>query len=78
MRTTVDIKPEHRNALLALAVRRGKRFSSVLTEAIEQYLNDERMQVRRRKELLSLAGVLSAKEAMSLRRAVTSLRENWS
>ncbi|MGA8490212.1 MAG: hypothetical protein WB711_07305 [Terriglobales bacterium] len=78
VRTTVEIKPEHRSALLALAARRGEKgFSSVLAEAIEEYLDEERTRVQRRKELLSLAGSLSAEEAKSLRRTVTDLRENW-
>ena len=43
MRTIVDIKPEHRDALLALAARRGQKgFSLVLAEAIEEYLDEER------------------------------------
>jgi hypothetical protein len=76
MRTTVDIKPEHRDALLAIAARRGeKTFSSVLAEAIERYLNEEK--TRRRKGLLSLAGSLSTKEVRRLRRTAASLRENW-
>ena len=42
MRTTVEIKPEHRSALLALAARRGyKGFSAVLEKAIEIYLANE-------------------------------------
>jgi hypothetical protein len=78
MRTTVEMKPEHRSALLALAARRGEKgFFSVLAEAIEEYLDEEKTRVRRRNELLSLAGVLSAKEAMSLRGATIFLRENW-
>ncbi len=78
MRTTVEMKPQHRSALLALAARRGEKgFSSVLAEAIEEYLNEERTRVQRRKEVLSLAGSLSAGEAKSLRSTATSLRENW-
>jgi predicted DNA-binding protein len=78
MRTTVEMKPEHRSALLALAARRGEKgFSSVLAEAIEEYLDEEKTRVQRRKELLSLAGSLSAEEAKRLRRAAASLRENW-
>ena len=78
MRTTVDIKPEHRDALLAVAARRGeKSFSRVLAEAIEEYLNKERTRVQRRKELLSLAGSVSAEEARSPRRTAASLRGNW-
>jgi hypothetical protein len=78
MRTTVEMKPEHRSALLALAARRGEKgFSSVLGEAIEEYLKEEKTRVQRRKELLSLAGSLSADEAKALRNTATSLRENW-
>ena len=78
MRTTVEMKPQHRSALLALAARRGEKgFSSVLAEAIEEYLDEERTRVLRRKELLSLAGSLSAEEAKSLRSTATSVRENW-
>jgi len=78
MRTTVEIKPEHRSALLALASRRGhKGFSSVLEEAIEQYLEGEQERERRRKALLALAGSLSAQEAAELRDATRALRESW-
>ena len=78
MRTTVEIKPQHRSALLALAARRGEKgFSSVLAEAIEEYLNEERTRVQRRKEVLSLAGSLSSDEAKILRSTTKSLRENW-
>lgn len=78
MRTTVEMKPQHRSALLALAARRGEKgFSSVLAEAIEGYLDEERARVQRRKEVLSLAGSLSSDEAKTLRSTTKSLRENW-
>jgi len=49
MRTTVDLKPEHRSALLTLAARRGEKgFSSVLSEMIEAYLAGECDRERRR------------------------------
>jgi hypothetical protein len=48
MRTTVEIKPEHRSALLALAARRGgKGFSAVLEEAIEGFLRTQGDRQRR-------------------------------
>jgi len=72
------MKPEHRSALQALAARRGEKgVSSVLAEAIEEYLDEEKTRVLRRKELLSLAGSLSADDAKALRNTATSLRENW-
>lgn len=78
MRTTVEMKPAHRSALLELAARRGEKgFSSVLAEAIEEYLDDEQTRAKRRKELLSLAGSLSAEDAKRLRATARSLRENW-
>jgi hypothetical protein len=78
VRTTVELKPEHRAALLALAARRGlKGFSSVLEEAISSYLDGELERERRRRELLSLAGSLPADEADELRRTTRELRESW-
>ena len=78
MRTTVEMKPEHRSALLALAARRGEKgLSSVLAEAIEEFLDGERTRVQRRKELSSLVGSLSPSDAKDLRSISTLLREGW-
>ncbi len=78
MRTTVEMKPEHRSALLALAARRGQKgFSAVLEEAIETYLQGEADREKRTRELLSLAGSLGGEDADELRRTVTELRESW-
>jgi len=72
------MKAEHRSALLALAARRGEKgFSSVLAEAIEEYLDGERLRAQRRKQLLALAGSLSVEEGRRLRRISESLREHW-
>jgi hypothetical protein len=78
MRTTVEMKPEHRSALLALASRRGQKgFSTVLGEAIEMFLQGEVEREKRRKTLLSLGGSLSKKEGDELRSTVRELRESW-
>ncbi len=78
VRTTVDIKPEHRSALLALASRRDEKgFSGVLGEAIESFLNREVEREKRRKTLLSLEGSLSKQEGDGLRQIATDLRESW-
>jgi predicted DNA-binding protein len=78
MRTTVEMKPEHRSALLALASRRGQKgFSVVLGEAIESFLQGEADREKRRQTLRSLGGGLSDKDAADLRRAVKELRESW-
>lgn len=78
MRTTVEMKPEHRSALLALASRRGQKgFSDVLGEAIESFLQGEAEREKRRKALLSLGGSLSKKDGDELRRTAKTLRESW-
>ena len=78
MRTTVDMKPEHRSALLALAARRGQKgFSLVLEEAIESYLANESEREKRRQTFLALAGSLSDEEAADLRRISREVRESW-
>jgi hypothetical protein len=78
MRTTVEMKPEHRSALLAMAARRGQKgFSLVLEEAIDHYLRGEAEREKRRQTILSLAGCISEEEAEELRRTVRQLRESW-
>lgn len=78
MRTTVEMKPEHRSALLSMASRRGQKgFSSVLEEAIDLYLRTEEDREKRRKTLLSSAGSLSPQSVEKLRRHVRKLREQW-
>ena len=72
------MKPEHRSALLSLAARRGEKgFSSVLAEAIEQYLQGEQTRAMRRRKLLDLGGSLSDEEAEGLRRVTQELRNHW-
>lgn len=78
MRTTVEMKPEHRAALLALAASRGlKGFSSVLEDAIESYLKGAEDRDLRRRDLLSLQGSLTESEADELRHTARELRESW-
>ncbi len=78
MRTTVEMKPEHRSALLALAARRGQKgFSAVLEEAIDSYLESQAAREKRLQTFLSLGGSLSEDDAQDLRRTVRRLRESW-
>lgn len=78
MRTTIEMKPEHRTALLSLASRRGQKgFSAVVAEAIESFLQGEVEREKRRQAVLSLGGSLSKKEGDNLRRTVRELRESW-
>ena len=78
MRTTVEIKTDHRSALLALAAKRGEKgFSNVLAEAIEEYLHGNAEKKRRIENFLALEGSLSIEEADELRRVTKELRESW-
>ena len=78
MRTTIEIKPEHRSRLLAIAARRGEKgFSSVVSEAVEAYLGSEAERERRRQKALHLRGVLNRAEAARLRKRTAALRATW-
>jgi hypothetical protein len=78
MRTTVDMKAEHRSALLAMASRRGQKgFSDVLGEAIEDFIKGEAGREKKRATIRSVAGSLTKKEAEELRLTMRELRESW-
>jgi predicted DNA-binding protein len=78
VRTTIEIKPEHRARLLALAARRGEKgFSSVIAEAVEVYLAGSTEQERFRKRALRLRGTLPHDEAQRLQQSSETLRGFW-
>jgi len=78
MRTTIEIRPEHRARLLKLAARRGhKGFSKIVEEALETYLKAQAAGIQARKRARLLQGTLSAKEARALRDATVEIRASW-
>ena len=78
MRTTIELKPEHRARLLALAARRGEKgFSSVIAEAVDAYLEGGAANSRTRRRALAMRGKLRREEAERLRQAVVRIREFW-
>ena len=78
MRTTIDLKPEHRARLLEIAARRGEKgFSSVIAEAIEAHLDQLAQNEDARRRALLLRGSLSRPDAEALRRSAKTLRESW-
>jgi hypothetical protein len=78
MRTTIEMKPEHRARLLKLAARRGARgFSELVSEALEAYLRAEADREAQRKRAVLLKGTLPSREARSLREATKTLRRSW-
>lgn len=78
MRTTIEIKDEHRARLLDLAARRGEKgFSKLVEEALEAYLRAESSAEHRRRGALALRGSLRPKDAEALRAAADALRSSW-
>lgn len=78
VRTTIEIKPEHRARLLELAACRGEKgFSSVIAEALESYLQGVSERERLRRRALRLRGTLPDAEAERFRRNTKALREFW-
>jgi metal-responsive CopG/Arc/MetJ family transcriptional regulator len=78
MRTTIEMKPEHRAKLLELAAHRGsKGFSELVSEALEAYLRAEADREAQRRRAVLLKGAMPAQEAKSLREAAEALRRSW-
>jgi hypothetical protein len=78
MRTTVEMKPEHRAALISIASERGEKgFSGVLAEVIDFYLRSQDDREKRKTRLLSLAGSISAEEGERMKQVAADLRKNW-
>ncbi len=78
MRVTVELKPEHRSLLLAMAARRGdKGFSGVLREALDAYLDAQTESEHRCRKALSLQGSLKLREAKKLRERAAAVRQDW-
>jgi hypothetical protein len=78
VRTTIELKDEHRAALLEIAARRRlKGFSTLVEDAVESYLKADAERKTRRRNALSLKGVLSRAEGERLRRNANALRRSW-
>jgi metal-responsive CopG/Arc/MetJ family transcriptional regulator len=78
VRTTIELKPEHRAKLLEVAARRGEKgFSTVIAEALQAYLENIAAKERLRRRALALRGSLPKAEADRLRRDAAELREHW-
>ncbi len=78
MRTTIEMKPEHRARLLEMAARRGEKgFSSLIAEAVDAYLKITADGDPARRRALSLRGTLRPREAARLRSTVVRIRDFW-
>jgi hypothetical protein len=78
MRTTIELKPEHRARLLEIAARRGEKgFSGIIAEAVDAHLEVLLANTEARRRAKLLRGRLSRKDADSLHRTTAALRESW-
>jgi predicted DNA-binding protein len=78
MRTTIELKPENRSRLIAIAAKRGEKgFSSILNEAVESYLGEETTRDKRRQRAIQLRGALKREEAAELQKSAAALRASW-
>jgi len=78
MRTTIEIRDEHRAKLLEMAARRGEKgFSSIVSEAIELLLAAQSALDEARGRALGLRGSLGEREANDLRKEASQLRAEW-
>src|SRR5271167_3479005 len=78
VRTTIEIKPEHRVRILELAASRGEKgFSTVIAEALELYLQAQSGRKDAVRRALALQGSMTAKEATSLLTRTRKIRATW-
>lgn len=78
MRTTIEMRDDHRAALLQLAAKRGEKgFSSIVAEAISAYLASVTATEERLRRAAQLRGSLSEDEADEMRASAARLREEW-
>jgi hypothetical protein len=78
MRTTIEMRDEHRAALLEIAARRQlKGFSELVEDAIASYLKADAARRARRRQALALKGSLSRAEGDRLHKEAAALRRSW-
>ena len=78
MRTTIEMKPEHRARVLELAASRGEKgFSAIVAEALELYLDAQRGRADAIQTALSLKGSINKTEASVLLAETRRARSNW-
>ena len=78
MRTTIEMKPEHRARILELAASRGEKgFSTLVTEALELYLESQKGRTNAIRSALALKGSMKAPEAAGLLTRAGKIRANW-
>jgi hypothetical protein len=78
MRTTIEMKPEHRIRILELAATRGEKgFSAVVADALELYLDAHKTRANALKAALTLKGSMTPKDSSDLLAQTRKIRATW-
>ena len=78
MRTTIEMKPEHRARVMKLAASRGEKgFSAVVAEALEFYFESQESRKDAIRNALSLKGSMRQTDAAELLAQTREIRANW-
>jgi predicted transcriptional regulator len=78
MRTTIELTDEQRAELVRLAAaRRLKGFSSIIQEAVDEYLKRQGGRGREIATALTMKGSLAGKEADEFVERVNRMRDDW-
>jgi hypothetical protein len=78
VRTTIEIRDDHRAKLLEIAARRGEKgFSAIVAEALELFLRAQEERDGLRRLALEMRGSLDHDESESLRRDTERIRTSW-
>ena len=78
MRTTIELTDEQRAELLKIAGDRGiKGFSSIVQEALDEYLQRQMHKKQALETALSLRGCLKGKDADDFEERTKSIRGLW-
>lgn len=78
MRTTVEIRDDHRARLLELAARRGEKgFSRIVEEALDRYLASTSGREERVRRALGAIGSLDEEAARRLEESAERIRATW-
>lgn len=78
MRTTIELSDTQRAQLLKLAAERGEKgFSTLVQEAIDQYLEAEAHRRERVEKALAVLGTLDESAADALEASTQAVRARW-
>lgn len=78
MRTTLEIRDEHRGKLLEIAAQRGEKgFSRIVDEALTAFLARREARADLVRSAVEAIGALGEDEAGRIEREAAELRRSW-